>query len=75
LPLGKHIVLTSWGRTDRCAKESDSMISSFYQAHVNSPLTPEPGSSMSGDSALPAGELNPPAAPATSPTPTPSKKK
>lgn len=75
LPLGKHLAMTSWGRTERCGSESDKVISAFYQAHVNSPLTPEPGSTMAGDSALPAGQLNPPTAPATSPTPTPSKKK
>jgi len=70
LPAGKHVVLTSWGRTDRCAKVSDDVISSFYKTHLNAPLAPEAGSP-----AIQGAENYPPStlpgsspAPSTSPT-------
>jgi hypothetical protein len=75
LPLGKHVVLTSWGRTDRCATVSDSVVSSFYQAHLNASIAPEVGASMTGDYQLPANELTPPSAsPSASPSPSSTKK-
>lgn len=70
LPAGKHVVLTSWGRTDRCAKVSDDVINSFYKTHLNAPLAPEAGSP-----AIQGAENYPPStlpgsspAPSTSPT-------
>jgi hypothetical protein len=72
LPAGKHVVLTSWGRTERCSSVSPDVISSFYAAHLNSPLAPEAGSgasSMGGDQ-FPPNDLN--TTPVGSPTPTPS---
>lgn len=53
LPQGKHVVLTSWGRTDRCASVSPQVIKSFYGAHVNSSLAPEVGSGAAGGDAFP----------------------
>ena len=69
LPLGKHVVLTSWGRTERCGTVSDSVVNAFYKAHLNSPLAPEVGSGMSGPATMPADLLVPPT---TSPSPSPS---
>jgi len=70
LPAGKHVVLTSWGRTDRCAKVSDDVINRFYKTHLNAPLAPEAGSP-----AIQGAENYPPStlpgsspAPSTSPT-------
>lgn len=69
LPAGKHLVLTSWGRTDRCATASDTAIRSFYNAHVNSDLAPEVGSgAMGGDSFPPNTVMTQPVGSA-SPTP------
>jgi hypothetical protein len=69
LPAGKHVVLTSWGRTDRCAKVSDDVVSSFYKAHLNDQkLAPEPGlPAIQGADGIPAGTL-----PGASPAPSPS---
>ena len=67
LPAGKHVVLTSWGRTERCDKVSDTVINAFYKAHLNDPkLAPEVGSGMSGPSTLPANLLVPPTTPSPS---------
>jgi hypothetical protein len=73
LPAGKHVVLTSWGRTERCSTVSDAVVNAFYKAHLNSPLAPEVGSGMSGPATLPADLLVPP--PTTSPSPSPSSTK
>ena len=73
LPAGKHVVLTSWGRTDRCGSVSDSVVSSFYKAHLNSTVAPEAGSGPIQDSekypsgVLPTTGMNPPA-PSASPS-------
>lgn len=76
LPDGKHFVLTSWGRTDRCASVSTAVVRQFYSAHVNSKLAPEAGVGTQGGEQFPASDLNtlttPPSS--TSPTPTSSKK-
>jgi hypothetical protein len=70
LPAGKHVVLTSWGRTDRCGTVSDTVVSAFYKAHLNASIAPELGSSMTGDYQLPPDELAPPtASPGASPSP------
>ena len=66
LPLGKHVVLTSWGRTERCSTVSDAVVNAFYKAHLNSPLAPEVGSGMSGPATMPADLLVPPATPSPS---------
>ena len=68
LPAGKHVVLTSWGRTDRCATVSESVVSAFYKNHLNAPIAPEAGlGPISGADSLPAGDL-----PTTSPPPSPT---
>ena len=43
LPDNKHVVLTAWGRTDRCSKVSTTVASKFYADHLNSNLSPEAG--------------------------------
>ena len=66
LPAGKHLVLTSWGRTDRCGSASEPVISAFYKAHLNAPFAPETGlGPISGADQLPPSQL-----PQTSPPPT-----
>jgi hypothetical protein len=68
LPAGKHVVLTSWARTDRCATASDAVVTSFYKAHVNASFAPETGlGPISGADKIPPGSL-----PASSPAPTAS---
>lgn len=69
LPAGKHLVLTSWGRTDRCATVSDTVVNAFYKAHLNAPIAPELGSTMAGDPNLAADQLAPPTTPSASPSP------
>jgi hypothetical protein len=69
LPADKHVVLTSWGRTDRCATASTNVIRSFYSAHVDASFAPEKGfPPISGADNYPPGTL--PGAHA--PTPAPS---
>jgi hypothetical protein len=72
LPAGKHMVLTSWGRTDRCGSVSEAVVSAFYKAHVNSSLAPESGAGpISGADSIPAGSLptvSPPASSSASPS-------
>ena len=65
----KHLVLTSWGRTDRCATVSDTVVNAFYKAHLNAPLAPELGSTMAGDPNLAADQLAPPTTTSASPSP------
>ena len=48
LPANKHVVLTSWGRTDRCGKVSDAVVNSFYDDHLNAKLAPEAGAAAIG---------------------------
>jgi hypothetical protein len=75
LPAGKHVVLTSWGRTDRCGTVSDAVVNAFYKAHLNSPLAPEVGAGMSGPDTMPADLLVPPTtSPSPSASPSPTKK-
>src|SRR4051812_43724567 len=72
LPGDKHLVLTSWGRTERCATAAAPVIQSFYSSHVDSTLAPEKGLPViQGADTLPAGQLPPTSASAT-PSPTPS---
>jgi hypothetical protein len=73
LPLGKHVVLTSWGRTDRCATASDNVVNAFYKAHLNASIAPEAGlPAIQGADSLPAGQLPSPPAPSPSPSASPS---
>jgi Protein of unknown function (DUF3105) len=79
LPQGKHIVLTSWGRTDRCASVSPTVVRSFYAAHVNSSLAPEVGSGAAGGDLFPPDtvitERTATPTPSTSGSASPTKKK
>jgi hypothetical protein len=84
LPLGKHVVLTSWGRTDRCASASPDVIKAFYSAHVNDKkLAPEVGSGAMGGDQFPANTVmtvptsspSPSASASASPSASPTKKK
>jgi hypothetical protein len=71
LPAGKHVVLTSWGRTERCGSVSDAVVRTFYTDHVNdSKLAPEVGSGSMGGDRFPASDLN--TTPITSPSASPS---
>ncbi|MBV9291292.1 MAG: DUF3105 domain-containing protein [Frankiales bacterium] len=64
LPAGKHVVLTSWGRTDRCATASPNVIRSFYSAHVDASFAPEKGfPPIGGADSYPPSTLPGPAAP------------
>ena len=75
LPQGKHFVLTSWGRTDRCTSVSDDVVRQFYSKHQSDQkLAPEVGSGdMGGDQFPPNSLLTTPAASASaSPTAQPS---
>jgi hypothetical protein len=68
LPLDKHVVLTAWGRTDRCSTVSDAVLTSFYKKHLNSALSPESGAGpITGADSYPSGVL-----PSASPAPTSS---
>ena len=75
LPADKHVVLTSWARTDRCSTVSDSVVSAFYKAHLNASIAPEATLTMAGDPNLPPDQLAA-ATPArtASPSPTSTKK-
>jgi uncharacterized protein DUF3105 len=78
LPADKHLVLTSWGRTERCGTAAAPVIQNFYSKHVDSVLAPEKGfPPISGADNYPPGVLPGPAAPTSSPSasPTPSATK
>jgi len=85
LPADKHLVLTSWGRTDRCSTASSDMIRAFYSKHVDSNLAPEKGfPPIQGADNYPPDVLpgpnasaspSPSASPAAKPTKKSSKKK
>lgn len=58
LPDNKHVVLTSWGRTERCGTISDAVVNNFYAKHLNSNLSPEAGlPPISGADSIPPGQL------------------
>lgn len=70
LPANKHVVLTSWGRTDRCASVSQDVINTFYKNHLNAAIAPEAGvPAIPGADSIAPGTLpnNSPAATPTSP--------
>jgi len=80
LPADKHVVFTSWGRTDRCSTVSDTVAQKFYADHLNSSLSPEAGlPAIQGADSIPPGQLpaNPQQSPSpstsASPSPAPSK--
>ena len=67
LPAGKHLVLTSWGRTDRCGSVSEPVVNAFYRAHLNASFAPETGAGpISGADSIPPGSLPAVSPPASS---------
>jgi len=79
LPAGKPVVLTSWGRTERCSSVSASVVHAFYTAHVDATFAPErTAPPTTGAAQLPPNLLVPPGTPSTSvtmnPSPQPSTK-
>jgi hypothetical protein len=85
LPAGKHLVLSSWGRTERCSTASADVISNFFAKHHDANIAPEKGlPAISGADSYPPGVLPGPstspspaasASPSTSPTTAKKKKK
>jgi hypothetical protein len=74
LPAGKHFVLTSWGRTERCSSVSANVVQTFWKDHMNKPPAPEigsPGGSNDAPSLLTPGG----AAMTTPPNPSPTTTK
>jgi len=70
LPADKHLVLTSWGRTERCGTASADVIRGFVSKHVDAALAPETGlPAIQGADSIPPGVL--PGA-SSSPSPSPS---
>jgi len=69
LPSDKHVVLTSWARTDRCGSVSPDVIRSFYSKNVDNDL-------IAPESGLPAissaDQFAPDVLPGSSPSPSPS---
>ena len=74
LPSAKPFVLTSWGRTERCATVSEDVVKAFYAKFVNNKnLAPEVGSGAMGGDAFPADTVNTtPVSSSSSPTPSAS---
>jgi hypothetical protein len=79
LPADKHVVFSSWGRTDRCSTVSATMVQKFYADHLNSNLSPEAGlPAIQGADSIPPGTLpntQQSASPAPSASASPSPKK
>jgi hypothetical protein len=83
LPSDKHVVMTSWGKTERCSSLDTAVARNFYTVHVNAPQAPEAGlGAISGADSIPPGTLpnsNTPAmsgspSPPATPNPTSTKK-
>ena len=75
LPADKHLVLTSWGRTERCSTASADVIRNFVSKHVDANIAPEKGfPPIQGADNYPASVLPGPAqaSASASPSPTPS---
>jgi hypothetical protein len=71
LPDNKHVVLTSWGRTDRCSTVSDAVVKTFYSDHLNAKVAPEAGAGpITGADACDPAKLD--CGQGASPTPTPA---
>ena len=79
LPADKHLVLTSWGRTERCSTASTAVIQAFASKHTDANIAPEKGlPAISGADNFPPGVLPGPsgsASPSPSASATPTKKK
>jgi len=78
LPLDKHVVLTSWQKTERCSSIDTAVARAFYNVHVNAPQAPEAGlPPIQGSDSVPPGQLPGQKSPSMSPSPntSPSKKK
>lgn len=74
LPSDKHVVITSWSKTDRCSSMDTAAAREFYTVHVNAPQAPEAGlPAIQGADELPSGQL-PPVKPSASPSPSSTKK-
>jgi len=74
LPGGKHVALTSWGRTERCGRVDSAVVNNFYAKHVNDKVAPEAGSGpITGADSVPPGTL-PNAQQSGSPMPSASTK-
>ena len=72
LPADKHVVMTSWGKTDRCSSIDPTVVGNFYRVHVNAPQAPEATlPAIQGADQLPADQL-PPTKGSSSPSPMPS---
>lgn len=75
LPLDKHVVLTSWQKTERCGSIDTEVARNFYTVHVNAPQAPEATlPAIQGADQLPSGQLPPVASPSPSPSATSTKK-
>lgn len=78
LPAGKHVVMTSWGKTERCSSIDPTVVQNFYTVHVNAPQAPEAGlPAIQGADQLPPGQLpqtSPSASPSAMPTASSTKK-
>jgi hypothetical protein len=73
LPSDTHMVLTSWGRTERCGTANTGVIQSFYSKHVDANLAPEKGfPPIQGADNYPPGVLPGPAQASASASPSPS---
>jgi hypothetical protein len=74
LPLDKHVVLTSWGKTERCSSIDTAVTRNFYTVHVNAPEAPERGlGPIPNSDNYPPGTLPGPApSPGMSGSPTPT---
>lgn len=74
LPSDKHVVLTSWDKTDRCSSIDTSVTRDFYNTHVNQPPAPERGAGpINGADNYPSGVLpGPSASPSMSASASPS---
>jgi len=75
LPGDKHVVMTSWGKTDRCSTIDPTVVSNFYTVHVNAPQAPEATlPAIQGADQLPSGQLPPTKNSSPSPSPSSTKK-
>jgi hypothetical protein len=58
LPLGKHVVMTSWQKTDRCSSIDTAVAREFYNVHHDAPTAPEHDyPPIQGSGTVPPGQL------------------
>jgi hypothetical protein len=78
LPLGKHVVMTSWQKTDRCSSIDTAAVREFYTVHHDAPNAPEHNyPPIQGADSVPPGQLpgqKPTPSASTSPSPSSTKK-